>query len=164
MSLFSILYVLYVHLVLIHWQLLTIDINVCWNVTSLLLPIVEHTTNLHIRSQTKPHETFTSLWKCRHEQKSLTSSSKTDLMQDKTYHQSMIHGDHATEISAKIFEVSHVENRSCRYSIPFLMLLLHVQFFTYQTLLIISWVWEPSSANMINYFNMILWLVKNTLV
>lgn len=50
----------------------------------------------------------------------------------------MIHGDNATEISAKIFEVSHVENRSCRYSIPFLMLLLHVQFFASQSLLIIS--------------------------
>ncbi|XP_071217949.1 transient receptor potential cation channel subfamily A member 1a isoform X2 [Salvelinus alpinus] len=64
----------------------------------------EHTTNLHILSQTKPHETFKSLWKCRHEQKSLMSSSKTDLMQNKTYHQSVIHGDPATEISAKIFE------------------------------------------------------------
>ncbi|XP_070988658.1 transient receptor potential cation channel subfamily A member 1-like [Oncorhynchus clarkii lewisi] len=32
------------------------------------------------------------------------SSSKTDLMQNKTYHLSMIHGDNATEISAKIFE------------------------------------------------------------
>lgn len=50
----------------------------------------------------------------------------------------MIHGDNATEISAKIFEVSHVENRSWIHSIPFLMLLLHVQFFASQSLLIIS--------------------------